>query len=212
MHQTLINDRNIVVNLLFIRHAQSIWNAQGRWQGQADPPLSTLGKKQAKQGALKLKDFELEEVICSDLLRAKETAEIITSTLRLSSPKPESLFRERDAGDFSGLTQEEINSKFPGFLEKNKRPENYESDDSVFERLNQGIKNVITKSNSDNVGIITHGGVLRLLEEHYLWKNSPATPNLTARWFHYDQDSDKLKIGERLILVPKSTSINIEQI
>ena len=58
--------------VLLVRHGQSEWNAVGRWQGQADPPLSDVGRQQARSAAKAL--GALEAVFASDLQRAAETA------------------------------------------------------------------------------------------------------------------------------------------
>ena len=58
---------------LLIRHAESSWNASGRWQGQADPPLSPAGRRQADALAGVLADASLDALLSSDLGRALET-------------------------------------------------------------------------------------------------------------------------------------------
>ena len=66
-----------MTKLLLVRHGQSEWNAMGRWQGKANPPLTDLGKEQALLAAKKLPDFST--LASSDLVRAKETAEIFAT-------------------------------------------------------------------------------------------------------------------------------------
>src|SRR3954468_14410566 len=58
-----------MAHLLFVRHGQSEWNAAGRWQGWADPPLSELGETQAAQAAERLTGLDLAGAVSSDLLR-----------------------------------------------------------------------------------------------------------------------------------------------
>ena len=65
--------------MLLVRHGQSVWNALGKWQGQADIELSELGRRQAAAAAQKLGSFDL--IAASPLLRAMETAEIVAATL-----------------------------------------------------------------------------------------------------------------------------------
>ena len=65
--------------LLIVRHGQSEWNALGRWQGQADPPLTDLGANQAKMATKKLGLFD--SIVSSPLERAKNTASIISETI-----------------------------------------------------------------------------------------------------------------------------------
>ena len=62
--------------LLIVRHGQSEWNALGRWQGQADPPLTEVGENQAKKATNKLGLFD--SIVASPLQRAKNTASIIS--------------------------------------------------------------------------------------------------------------------------------------
>lgn len=72
---------------LLIRHAQSTWNAGGRWQGQADPPLSESGEASAARAAERLAcgpPFDL--VITSDLTRARRTGEILAAGGAMSGP------------------------------------------------------------------------------------------------------------------------------
>jgi len=69
--------------LLLVRHGQSVWNADGRWQGQADPALTELGERQAFDAARRI--GMVEAVYASDLERAAKTAQIIAGQLGLGS-------------------------------------------------------------------------------------------------------------------------------
>ena len=74
------------VRMLLIRHGQSTWNAAGRWQGQADPPLSDLGRLQAKLAAAAVPDAiggVPTAIWASTLQRAAETARIIADELEI---------------------------------------------------------------------------------------------------------------------------------
>jgi probable phosphoglycerate mutase len=93
--------------LWLVRHAESTWNASGRWQGQADPPLSERGRGQAERLAEALRDEGIELLVASDLARAAETAVIVGARLGLV-PQPEPRLRELDAGAWSGLTRARI--------------------------------------------------------------------------------------------------------
>ncbi|MHB1535603.1 MAG: histidine phosphatase family protein [Acidimicrobiales bacterium] len=110
-----------MARLLLLRHAQSTWNAAGRWQGQADPPLSADGEAQARRGALRLlarEEAPFSGVVASDLQRARRTAEILAEGLGMASPVlADPTLREFDVGEWSGLTREEITTRWPGRLE-----------------------------------------------------------------------------------------------
>ena len=82
---------------LLIRHAESAWNAAGRWQGQADPPLSPLGREQARAVARELAEAKLDVLLASDLCRALETARRVGAPHGLV-PTPDPRLRELDVG------------------------------------------------------------------------------------------------------------------
>ena len=73
-----------MIQLILIRHGQTQWNREGRWQGQADPPLNALGRRQARRAALELRGARLDHLYSSDLRRAMETAHIIGAELGLA--------------------------------------------------------------------------------------------------------------------------------
>ncbi len=79
---------------LLIRHAQSEWNADGRWQGHADPPLSPRGRAQAQELASNLRGERVDRLVCSDLCRALSTAEALAPVLECL-PQPDVRYRER---------------------------------------------------------------------------------------------------------------------
>ena len=110
--------------LLIVRHGQSTWNADGRWQGQADPPLSALGAAQAQAAADVVPDVDL--MVASDLARARQTAEIIATARQLSAVRLDERLRERNSGDWTGFTREEIELAWPGWLDAGRLPENFE--------------------------------------------------------------------------------------
>jgi broad specificity phosphatase PhoE len=107
-----------VSGLLLLRHAQSVWNAEARWQGWADPPLSREGEQQARLAGCRLageRPFDL--VVASDLIRASRTAELLAEALTPSPPvRVEPGLREYNVGDWTGLTREEIEARWPGAL------------------------------------------------------------------------------------------------
>src|SRR4029450_8816363 len=99
---------------LLVRHGQSEWNAENRWQGQADASLSDLGRRQAHEAAKALGAVDAGGA--SDLERAAETAAIISADLGVGPVVLDPDLRERDAGEDSGLTRDEIERGFPGRL------------------------------------------------------------------------------------------------
>ncbi len=97
----------VSTHYLLIRHAESIWNVQRRWQGHADPPLSEQGVAQAEALAARLSGERADRLYCSDLQRAHHTARIVGRALGLE-PERDPRLRELDVGAWEGLTREEI--------------------------------------------------------------------------------------------------------
>ena len=98
--------------VLLIRHGETTWNREGRWQGHGDVPLSAEGRAQAEALARALRAEGAlvgARVLCSDLARAHETA----SRLGLAAPEPDRAWRELDVGRWGGLTSEEVRARFP---------------------------------------------------------------------------------------------------
>jgi probable phosphoglycerate mutase len=100
--------------VLIVRHGQSEWNALGRWQGQADPPLTELGLHQAAHAAQHV--GAVDAVVASDLERSRLTAENIAELVGNGPVLVDAGFRERDAGEGQGLTKAEIGEQWPGYL------------------------------------------------------------------------------------------------
>lgn len=107
-----INTKNPVTTLCLVRHGQSIWNAEGRIQGQLDPPLSSLGRIQAELVAQRLAKKSWSVLYSSDLSRARQTAEAIAKlTGLLIQIEPQ--LRERSQGKREGFLVHEANLRYP---------------------------------------------------------------------------------------------------
>ncbi|MDP8907588.1 MAG: histidine phosphatase family protein [Chloroflexota bacterium] len=89
--------------------------SEGRWQGQSDPPLSDLGRSQAREAGAKLAaaDLAVTAVVTSDLARARVTGEVLARALGLGLPCEDRDLREYDVGDWEGLTRPEIEVGWP---------------------------------------------------------------------------------------------------
>ena len=97
--------------LYLIRHGESVFNAEGRIQGQTDIPLSSLGRQQAVVLARAMAQLPMEAVYASPLRRAMETAEPLAELLRLPIRTDERL-KEIHAGIFQGLLWSEIDQRY----------------------------------------------------------------------------------------------------
>jgi probable phosphoglycerate mutase len=105
------------VRLLLVRHGETEWNRQGKFQGQIDIPLNDNGRNQAAKAAEFLKDVNIDFAVSSTMSRPKETAEII---LKYHASLKLELFaglREISHGLWEGKFESEIEQEFPGELE-----------------------------------------------------------------------------------------------
>ena len=106
-------------DVVIIRHGESTWNAEHRWQGWLDAPLTDLGREQARRRAHSLADagFLPSVVHCSDLGRARRTADILAEVLGAPC-RPHPGLRERSAGEWEGHTSDEIDERWPGMRDR----------------------------------------------------------------------------------------------
>jgi len=163
-----------VPDLLVLRHAQSEWNAVGRWQGQADPALSPEGREQARVAAARLAGMDggFTQVVSSDLSRAAETAELFRAGLGLPGPVVEDAdLRERDMGRWSGLTREEIEAGWPGELEALREgrvdgPPSGEITPAFRNRALRAVQALAASASPEGrLLVVAHGGLIRALLE-----------------------------------------------
>jgi broad specificity phosphatase PhoE len=181
--------------VLLTRHGQSEWNALGRWQGQADPPLSDLGRRQAHGAARSL--GVVEGIWSSDLRRAAETAAIIGEDLGVGPVVLDAGLRERDAGEWTGLTRAEIEHRFPGFLPDGRRPPGWESDELLLDRALRTLQRIADAAPGGDVLVITHAGVVFTVERH-LGLDRTRLANVEGRWVTLTHRG--LRLGDRVLL------------
>ena len=162
---------NSKTRLLLIRHGQTSWNADGRWQGHGDPGLTDEGVAQARRLARTLRDDQHRtwvRIISSDLERARQTAVAIADQLGLEIELDRRL-RELDVGTWSGLTREEIRRLDPERLhafeqgEPTIRPGGGESRIAIRERTHEFVTDLAKRCGGDRLIVVTHLGVIRAL-------------------------------------------------
>jgi probable phosphoglycerate mutase len=145
-----------VTRLLVVRHGQSVWNAERRWQGRADPPLSELGRRQAAAA----EPGDVDVVVTSPLRRAHETAEILAAATGAPLAEVHADLQERAAGEWTGLTRAEIARRYPGAPGSGRRPPGYEPDADVRARVERRFHDLASRHRGRNVLVVTHGGVI----------------------------------------------------
>lgn len=148
-----------VTRILVLRHGESEWNALGRWQGQADPPLTEKGLLQAMEAARQLGSFDA--VWCSPLQRAAHTAAIISEHIGVGPVQTDADLMEAAFGPWQGLTVDEIEHGWPGYLAEHRRPEGAELPQHVAERGLAALRRIAATTPGGEVLVVCHAGILR---------------------------------------------------
>jgi len=151
------------VRLILVRHAESTWNASGRWQGQADVPLSPRGRLQARSLANRLFGAEVDRRISSDLARAAETAAALGEPAEL-----EPRLREIDVGEWAGLDRDEVAARAHDQVMALRRGDSVrigggESMEEFEARVDRVLDELGAAHDGERILAVTHGGVIRAL-------------------------------------------------
>ncbi|SES97990.1 histidine phosphatase family protein [Anaerobranca gottschalkii] len=102
-----------MIRLILVRHGQSVADIEGKHEGRADFPLTELGVKQSEKLANYFSVYYgIDQIYCSPLMRAKQTAMIIGKKFMIEPEEVEELM-EMDNGLLAGLTFKEAEEKFP---------------------------------------------------------------------------------------------------
>jgi broad specificity phosphatase PhoE len=151
-----------MTTLLLVRHGETDWNRQGRWQGHADRPLTAEGRSQAAAAGAALALLRPAAVYASDLERARLTAEPLASLAGLElRVRPD--LREIDVGSWSGLTAAEIRATGPR-VEAGETPgwEGGETTEAHAARILSALHAIVDLHPGDErVCVFTHGGCIR---------------------------------------------------
>jgi broad specificity phosphatase PhoE len=154
--------------VLLIRHAESTWNASGRWQGQGDPPLSDRGRLQAESLSRDLAGERIDLLVSSDLSRAVETASIVGAARGLR-PMLNAAMRELSIGDWTGLTRAQIETCGAEVLREfergasDVRPGGGESRREIQLRVRGAIDRLVAANPGRRLAVVTHLGAIRAL-------------------------------------------------
>jgi probable phosphoglycerate mutase len=134
--------------LLLVRHGETEWNRQKRFQGQIDIPLNDNGRRQGEQAAEFLKDVQIDAAVTSSLSRPKETAEIILRHHAEVILEVTDGLKEIGHGEWEGLYEQEIESGYPGMLQQwQEHPETVQMPGAGGENLEQVWARAITTWN-----------------------------------------------------------------
>lgn len=164
----------MLTKLYLIRHGETEGAETKRYKGHIDVPLSANGIEQIKRVAGYLAEAEsLNALYCSDLSRAVKSAEIIAEPYGLKPIiMPE--LRERNFGLWEGMSFDEIREKWPDAFNAwaanplEFSPMNGESTIKVRDRALKVFTEIIGKHQGDNIAIVSHGGINRVILCHLL--------------------------------------------
>jgi 2,3-bisphosphoglycerate-dependent phosphoglycerate mutase len=158
------------VELFLVRHGETLWNAERRFQGQTDIPLSPRGRAQAAAIAAALSSIPFSRAYASDLQRAGETARAIVAD-REVAVETDVRLREFDFGAWEGLTWKEIIARWPEYNDHlPTQPGRYEPVagerfEHVVARVRAFLDDLRVRVASGHVLIVTHAGVLHAMME-----------------------------------------------
>jgi probable phosphoglycerate mutase len=178
-----------VSSVLILRHGESTWNVEHRWQGWLDAPLSEAGEVQAavRGRTLRRDGFKPRAIYTSDLGRAARTAEILAA--HVGAPVIREIgFRERNGGEWQGHTGAEIDARWPGQRDAWRRgelsaPPGGETDKQVLARFDAALTRALAHVGPALLLIVTHHGMLRSVAMRAGADIDALIPNLGGFWF-----------------------------
>ncbi len=186
-------------NLYIFRHGETDYNVEKRMQGCLDIPLNANGIAQAQQLAQKLSNIKFDCVFSSPLSRALETAKIAIKNCKIIT---DDKLQEWNLGIFCGkiihatdepantpvdMTQDIINVPLALLSDDDYIPDGGESHNMFKQRINDAIIHIAKNTDAENIGIATHGGVIRFLVKRfgdfkYPKNGIPNAEYLTMQW------------------------------
>ncbi|MDQ4492331.1 histidine phosphatase family protein [Sinomonas sp. ASV486] len=160
--------------IVFWRHGRTDWNAAGRFQGQIDVPLNEEGRQQAAEAALRLASLSPDAIVCSDLARARTTADALASVTGLPA-KVDAGLRETNAGNWQGHTFDAIRTMDPDALhlwedgDVHTAAGGAETRLDVASRVHQAVDRALGDVAADGtLVVVSHGGAIRVGLAHLL--------------------------------------------
>ncbi len=153
-----------MTRILLARHGESLYNRDGIIQGQRDVDLSETGLAQARRLAERLQDEDIDAIYCSDLQRARKTAEFVAS-YHDATPQPLPALRERSWGELEDASRDEFAQALDAHDggRKTFAPGDAETFDDVWDRTLPALNRFRTDHRGETVVVVAHGGVNRTL-------------------------------------------------
>jgi probable phosphoglycerate mutase len=157
----------------FLRHGETTWNAEGRFCGSTDVPLSDAGRRQAQLLGRRLQPLLVEALYSSTLGRALETARLIGEAIG-REPVVDPRLAELHYGAWEGLTPEEFQRAYPAIYRAwdadpaTVAPPGGETGVHLIERVTPFLAEVAQRHEQGNVVVVCHKTVCRLLACHIM--------------------------------------------
>ena len=159
-------------HICIVRHGETDWNKSGILQGWLDVPINAHGRTQATEMAQTFAKQGFQAVWCSTLVRASETADIISVALQLGSPRIHAGLKERNFGAIQGIPKNELAELNPAQLEQILRRNpaaqfvGGETMDEFADRVLEALGDIGASHADQKVLVITHGWVLDVITRH----------------------------------------------
>ena len=157
-----------MTEFILLRHGETDWNKELRFQGHVDVALNDIGLEQAQRLARRLEGEKADALYASDLLRAQQTAQPVALQLGLDGI-PDAALREQSFGSVDGMTVDDIKAQHPQawagwlrFHEDYSMPEG-ESTRQFHARVMDAVHRMAAAHPAGNLVVVTHGGVLDMI-------------------------------------------------
>ncbi|MCZ7567273.1 MAG: histidine phosphatase family protein [Ardenticatenaceae bacterium] len=196
-----------MTTLYLIRHGETPWNLEGRYQGQLNPPLTTCGRQQARAAAERLAPVGFDAIYSSDLARARQTAEALAELTGLPV-QLDSRLREIHQGEWQGVLIDEIRARWPQEIQGWERdpwrypPPGGECLEDVQTRLFEAVDEIVVRHPQGTVAVFTHKlpiALLKIRDQSHpaadLWSLLPA--HCAWEIFEVEAESGRAAGGKR---------------
>jgi probable phosphoglycerate mutase len=156
----------VVTTIVLVRHGETGWNRDRRFQGHADIPLNAAGLDQMRELGERLAGEESFSIVyTSPLRRASESADVLAARLGVEV-RPSAALKEVDVGAWSGLTVHEVGDRFPeGFARwvewRSAGWSNGETYEQLGRRVVDALREIAETHPGERVLAVTHGGPIR---------------------------------------------------
>lgn len=163
---------DLSAHICLTRHGETNWNSRGVLQGWSDVPINEQGRRQARRMAAAFAGAGFAAVWSSPLVRARETAEIVTAALGLAPAACHAGLKERHFGAIQGVPKSELAELNPALLQQilRRNPaawfEGGESMDEFADRVLGAVVDIGARHAGERVLVITHGWAMDVITRH----------------------------------------------